>query len=171
MIRKYIRLAIAVAVFGTAIWQFTEGEIGNGIFLILLSGIPLLFHFRNERILLALWYVRKQDFAKAEKQLSAIGYPEKTLLKGQLAYYYFLQGLMTSQTNLSKSETWMKKALATGLRLKQDRALAKLQLAAMAMTKRKKKEAQILLTEAKKLDDKGMLSDQVKMLQQQMKRI
>jgi hypothetical protein len=171
MIRKYIRLAIAVAVFGTAIWQFTDGEIGNGIFLILLSGIPLLFHFRNERILLALWYVRKQDFAKAEKQLSAIGYPEKTLLKGQLAYYYFLQGLMTSQTNLSKSETWMKKALATGLRLKQDRALAKLQLAAMAMTKRKKKEAQILLTEAKKLDDKGMLSDQVKMLQQQMKRI
>jgi hypothetical protein len=171
MIRKYIRLASAVAVFGTAIWQFTDGEIGNGIFLILLSGIPLLFHFRNERILLALWYVRKQDFAKAEKQLSAIGYPEKTLLKGQLAYYYFLQGLMTSQTNLSKSETWMKKALATGLRLKQDRALAKLQLAAMAMTKRKKKEAQILLTEAKKLDDKGMLSDQVKMLQQQMKRI
>ena len=171
MIRKYIRLAIAVAVFGTAIWQFTDAEIGNGIFLILLSGIPLLFHFRNERILLALWYVRKQDFAKAEKQLSAIGYPEKTLLKGQLAYYYFLQGLMTSQTNLSKSETWMKKALATGLRLKQDRALAKLQLAAMAMTKRKKKEAQILLTEAKKLDDKGMLSDQVKMLQQQMKRI
>jgi hypothetical protein len=171
MIRKYIRLAIAVAVFGTAIWQFTDGEIGNGIFLILLSGVPLLFQFRNERILLALWYVRKQDFAKAEKQLSAIGYPEKTLLKGQLAYYYFLQGLMTSQTNLSKSETWMKKALATGLRLKQDRALAKLQLAAMAMTKRKKKEAQILLTEAKKLDDKGMLSDQVKMLQQQMKRI
>ena len=171
MIRKYIRLAIAVAVFGAAIWQFSDGEIGNGIFLILLSGIPLLFHFRNERILLALWYVRKQDFAKADKQLSAIVYPEKTLLKGQLAYYYFLQGLMTSQTNLSKSETWMKKALATGLRLKQDRALAKLQLAAMAMTKRKKKEAQILLTEAKKLDDKGMLSDQVKMLQQQMKRI
>jgi len=171
MIRKYLRLAIAVAVFGAAIWQFSDGEIGNGIFLILLSGIPLLFHFRNERILLALWYVRKQDFAKADKQLSAIVYPEKTLLKGQLAYYYFLQGLMTSQTNLSKSETWMKKALATGLRLKQDRALAKLQLAAMAMTKRKKKEAQILLTEAKKLDDKGMLSDQVKMLQQQMKRI
>jgi hypothetical protein len=88
-----------------------------------------------------------------------------------LAYYYFLRGLMTSQTNLSKSETWMKKALNTGLRLKQDRALAKMQLAAMAMTKRKKKEAQILLTEAKKLDDKGLLADQLKMLQAQMRRI
>ncbi|MGA0248410.1 MAG: DUF2892 domain-containing protein, partial [Schleiferiaceae bacterium] len=73
MIRKYIRMALAVAVFGTAVWQFTDGEIGNGIFLILLSGIPLLFHFRNERILLALWYVRKQDFEKASQQLAAIG--------------------------------------------------------------------------------------------------
>ncbi|MDA8788077.1 DUF2892 domain-containing protein [Schleiferiaceae bacterium] len=171
MIRKYLRLAIAVLFMGTAIWQFTDREIGNGIFLVLLTGIPVLFHFRNERILLALWHVRKQDFVKAEKQLDAIAKPEQTLIKGQLAYYYFLRGLMTSQTNLSKSETWMKKALNTGLRLKQDRALAKMQLAAMAMTKRKKKEAQILLTEAKKLDDKGLLADQLKMLQAQMRRI
>jgi hypothetical protein len=55
--------------------------------------------------------------------------------------------------------------------MKQDRALAKMQLSAMAMTKRKKKEAQLLLSEAKKLDNKGLLADQIKMLQQQMKRI
>lgn len=171
MIRKYLRLAIAAAIVALAVWQFSDAEIGNGIFLILLAGIPVLFHFRNERILIALWYARKQDFVKAERQLDAIGHPEQTLIKGQLAYFYFLRGLMTSQTNLSKSETWMKKALNTGLRLKQDRALAKMQLAAMAMTKRKKKEAQILLTEAKKLDDKGLLGDQLKMLQAQMRRI
>ena len=171
MIRKYLRLAIAAAIVALAVWQFSDAEIGNGIFLILLAGIPVLFHFRNERILIALLYVRKQDFVKAERQLDAIGHPEQTLIKGQLAYFYFLRGLMTSQTNLSKSETWMKKALNTGLRLKQDRALAKMQLAAMAMTKRKKKEAQILLTEAKKLDDKGLLGDQLKMLQAQMRRI
>jgi hypothetical protein len=78
---------------------------------------------------------------------------------------------MNSQTNLTKSESWMRKALSTGLRMKQDRALAKMQLSAMAMTKRKKKEAQLLLSEAKKLDNKGLLADQIKMLQQQMKRI
>ena len=83
MIRKYIRLALAVAVSGAAVWQFTEGEIGNGIFLVLLSGIPLLFHFRNERILLALWYVRKQDFEKSSHQLAAISHPEKTLKIGR----------------------------------------------------------------------------------------
>ena len=171
MIRKYIRLALAVSIFALSIWQFAEGELGNGIFLFLFTSFPVLLHFRNERILLALWHVRKQDFEKAAKQLDALKAPEKTLIKGQLAYYYFLRGLMSSQTNLTKSESLMKKALATGLRMKQDRALAKMQLAAMAMTKRKKKEAQILLTEAKKLDDKGVLGDQLKMLQQQLRRI
>ena len=171
MIKKYLRLAIAPLILGVAIFLFTASEIGNGIFLILLMIFPILFHFRNERILMALWQIRKQDFEKAGKHLDKIKHPENTLITGQLAYYYFLRGLMHSQTNLSKSESWMKKALSTGLRMKQDRALAKMQLSAMAMTKRKRKEAQALLTEAKKLDDKGLLRDQIKMLQQQMKRI
>ncbi len=171
MVQKYLRLFIGILILSFSTQQFINSEIGNGIFLILISLFPILFHFRNERILLALWQVRKQDFQKAGNQLDKINNPEKTLIKGQLAYYYFLRGLMSSQTNLKKSESMMRKALSTGLRMKQDRALAKMQLSAMAMTKRKKKEAQILLTEAKKLDEKGLLSDQIKMLQQQMKRI
>jgi len=39
------------------------------------------------------------------------------------------------------------------------------------MQKRRKREATSLLAEAKKLDKHGMLADQVKMMQQQMKRI
>ena len=171
MFRKYLRLAIAVAIMAVAVWQFIDGEIGNGIFLVLISGLPLLFHFRNERILLSLWYMRRQDMAKVSKQLDAIKHPEQTLIKGQLAYYYFLRGLILSQTQLQQSEKFMRKALATGLRMKQDQALAKMQLAAMAMAKRRKKEAQALLTEAKKLDSRGMLADQMKMLKAQMKRI
>ena len=114
--------------------------------------------------------MRKQDMVKLGIQLDAIKYPEQTLIKGQLAYYYFLRGLMLSQTELKQSERFMRKALSTGLRMKQDQALAKMQLAAMAMTKRQKREAQNLLTEAKKLDSKGVLADQLKMLKQQMKR-
>ena len=72
MIRKYLRLAIAAAIVALSVWQFTEVEIGNGIFLTLLAGVPVLFHFRNERILMALWYVRKQDFIKAERHLDGI---------------------------------------------------------------------------------------------------
>jgi hypothetical protein len=44
-------------------------------------------------------------------------------------------------------------------------------LAGIMMQKRRKREATALLAEAKKLDKHGMLTDQVKMMQQQMKRI
>jgi hypothetical protein len=72
---------------------------------------------------------------------------------------------------LNKAEQWMRKALHTGLRQKEDQAMAKLQLAGMALSKRRKIEAQTLLTEAKKLDSRGLMKDQIKMLQQQLKRI
>ncbi|MDA9908424.1 DUF2892 domain-containing protein, partial [Schleiferiaceae bacterium] len=58
-----------------------------------------------------------------------------------------------------------------GLRMNQDKALAKLNLAGIALTKRRKKEAQILLTEVKKLDTKNVLAEQTKYIKQQMKRI
>ena len=52
-----------------------------------------------------------------------------------------------------------------------DVAMAKLSLAGIAMQKRRKREATQLLSEAKKLDKNNMLTDQIKMMQQQMKKI
>jgi len=134
-------------------------------------GLVLFTYFRNERILLSLWHMRKNDVAKAEKALAGIRNPEKSLIKGQLAYYYLLMGMIESQRKVGKAETLLKRALNTGLRLDQDKALAKLNLAGIALTKRRKKEAQILLTEVKKLDKNGALTEQTKYIKQQMKRI
>lgn len=53
----------------------------------------------------------------------------------------------------------------------QDLAMAKLNLAGIAMTKRRKREATNLLAEAKKLDKHNMLQDQIRMMKQQMKKI
>ena len=39
------------------------------------------------------------------------------------------------------------------------------------MTKRRKREATLLMAEAKKLDKHGMLKDQMKMMKDQMKKI
>ncbi|MDX1315419.1 MAG: NAD(P)H-hydrate epimerase [Eudoraea sp.] len=50
-------------------------------------------------------------------------------------------------------------------------AMAKLQLAGIALTKRRKREATTLIAEAKKLDKHGMLKDQIQMVKQQMKKI
>lgn len=171
MFSKIIRLGITAAIFAWSIYQFADGEIGNGIALLFPMGLVLFTYFRNERILLSLWHMRKNDVAKAEKALAGIRNPEKSLIKGQLAYYYLLMGMIESQRKVGKAETLLKRALNTGLRLDQDKALAKLNLAGIALTKRRKKEAQILLTEVKKLDKNGALAEQTKYIKQQMKRI
>ena len=45
MFHKNIKLAITVLLLATAVWQFTERNIGNGIFLILIALIVILFYF------------------------------------------------------------------------------------------------------------------------------
>ena len=62
MFNKNIKLVLAVVAILLAIWQFTDNYIGNGILLILLTGIFVFLYFKNEIILLAFLKLRKQDF-------------------------------------------------------------------------------------------------------------
>ena len=171
MFNKNIKLVLAALVFAYAIYQFTEGNIGNGIVLVLLAGMFVFLYFKNELILLAFLQLRKQNFAGAKKWLDKIKNPEASLTQKQQGYYNYLHGLMLSQTNITQSEKYFKKAIKLGLSMKQDLAMAKLNLAGIAMSKRRKREAQLLLTEAKKLDKHGMLKEQIQMMKQQMKKI
>ncbi|MEO8515606.1 MAG: DUF2892 domain-containing protein [Flavobacterium sp.] len=171
MFHRNIKLVIAALLIITGIWQFTENEIGNGIFFILLSGIPIFLYFKNEFILLAFLKLRKQDFEGAKKWLDKIKNPESALVQKQQGYFNYLHGLMLSQTNLTQAEKYFKKAISLGLSMDQDLALAKLNLAGIAMSRRRKIEATNLLNEAKKLDKQNMLKDQIKMMKDQMKKI
>ncbi len=171
MFNKNIKLVLAGLTVAYAIYQFIEGSIGNGIALILLAGMFVFLYFKNELILLAFVQLRKQNFEGAKKWLNRIKNPEAALTQKQQGYYNYLHGLMVSQTNITQAEKYFKKAIKLGLSMQQDLAMAKLNLAGIAMTKRRKREAQILLGEAKKLDKHNMLADQIKMMKQQMKKI
>lgn len=170
MFNKNIKLAIAALLLATAVWQFTEGNIGNGIFIILLALIIVLLYFKNEFIILAFLQLRKQNFDGAKKWLDKIKNPEGALVRKQQGYYNYLNGLMVSQTNLSAAEKYFKKAVELGLSMDTDLAMAKLNLAGIAMTKNRKMEAEKLLAEAKKLDKHNMLKDQIAMMKAQMKK-
>jgi tetratricopeptide (TPR) repeat protein len=171
MFHKNIKLIIAGLIVITGIWQFTESNIGNGIFLILLSGIPVFLYFKNEFILLAFLKLRKQDFEGAKKWLAYIKNPETALVRKQQGYFNYLHGIMLSQTNLNQSEKYFKKAIELGLSMDMDLAVAKLNLAGVAMSRRRKLEATTLINEAKKLDKQNMLKDQITMMKEQMKKI
>jgi len=171
MFHRNIKLVIAALIFATAVWQFTESNIGNGIFLILLTLIPVFLYFRNEFILLTFLQLRKQNFEGAQKWLAKIKNPETALVQKQQGYYNYLQGLMLSQTNLIQAEKYFKKAIQLGLNMDMDLAVAKLNLAGVALSRRRKLEATNLISEVKKLDKQGMLKDQIAMMKEQMKKI
>lgn len=170
MYNKIIKLIIAFGIIAFAIYQFTEGNIGNGIMYILLSGIFIFLYFKNEFILLAFLRLRKQDFEGAKKWLNKIKNPSSALVKKQEGYYNYLHGIMVSQDNMNEAEKYFKKAISLGLSMDHDLAMAKLNLAGIAFSKRRKQEAQILLKEAEALDKRNILADQIKMFKQQMKK-
>ncbi|CAL2082723.1 DUF2892 domain-containing protein [Tenacibaculum sp. 190524A05c] len=171
MFNKNIKLILAVLTAAWAVYEFSQGHIGNGLAILLLTGIFILFYFKNEFILLAFLQLRKQNFEGAKNWLAYIKNPEAALTVKQQGYYNYLHGIMLSQTNITQAEKFLKKAVKLGLSMDHDLAMAKLQLAGIAMTKRRKREATTLMNEAKKLDKHGMLKEQLQMLKQQMKKI
>ena len=171
MFHKNIKLALAVLITTWAIYEFSQVHIMNGISILLLAGIFVFFYYKNEFILLAFLQLRKQNFPGAQKWLSYIKNPEAALIQKQQGYYNYLHGIMVSQTNISQAEKYFKTAIKLGLSMNHDLALAKLQLAGIAFTKRRKREATLLLAEAKKLDKQGIFKDQMQQIKQQMKKI
>lgn len=166
---KYIKFIIAGLMIALGIFLMFNRNVGWGIVLIILSAIPILLFFKNEYILLALWQLRKQNIAKAQQWLNRITNYQTQLHRSQYGYYHYMQGLTLAQDEPRKVEPLMKKALEYGLNMKQDRAMATLNLAAGALQRGRKQEAQKLLEEAKRLDSAGMMSDQIKMMKDQLK--
>ena len=170
MFNKYIKIFFAVGALAYSIYEFSESYIGAGIMWILLASIFIFLFFKNEMILLAFFQLRKQNFEGANKWLSKIKNPKSSLTIKQQGYYNYLKGIMVSQTNMNEAEKYFKKAISFGLSMDHDLAMAKLNLAGIAFSKRRKIEAQKLLTEAQRLDKRNMLSDQIKMMKAQMKK-
>lgn len=151
------------------IYLMMNRNIGWGIVVVILSALPILLFYKNEFILAAFWYLRKQNMEKAALWLSKITNFETQLHRSQYGYFHYLQGLTLAQENPSKVEPFMKKALEYGLNMKHDRAMATLNIAAGAMQKGRKQEASKLLEEAKRLDTAGMMTEQIKMMKDQLK--
>ena len=141
MFHKNLKLIITALLLGTGIWQIIESYIGNGIMLIVLSFVFVFLYFKNEIILLSFLRLRKQDFPGAKKWLDKIKNPEASLVRKQQGYYNYLNGLMLSQTNMNEAEKYFKKAVTLGLSMDTDMAMTKLNLAGIAMSKNRKREA------------------------------
>lgn len=167
---KYIKLVVAGLILALGIYMmFFTRSLGWGIVVTLLTAIPVALFYKNEYILLAFWQLRKQNMEKASQWLTGIKNYKAQLHSSQYGYFHYLQGLTLAQEHPKKVEPLMRKALEYGLNMKQDRAMATLNLAATAIAAGRKQEGQKLLEEAKKLDSAGMMTDQIKMMKDQLK--
>jgi len=163
-----VRLILACVIFGAAVAMAAFGIWGWGILVLFLGGLVVLTFFFNEKMIIAQFYLRKENSEKAEQWLLKITDYEKQLHKGQYGYYNLLIGLIESRKQPMKSEKYFKKALSLGMRMSHNTALAKLSLAGIAIAKRNKREAQMYLQEAAKDDKNKLLADQIKMMKGQM---
>jgi len=120
---------------------------------------------------MAFYYLRKNKFESAGSVLSKIKHPE-SMIKSQEAYFYYLTASVELQShNNSKAEKNFKKALNLGLRMKSDQAVAKLNLSGISLSRRNKKMAKHYLMEAKALDNKKLLTPQIREFENMMKRM
>ncbi|WP_185871124.1 hypothetical protein [Blattabacterium cuenoti] len=169
--KKNTKLILSIPIFLLFIFLFIKKNYLFGSIIFLIGLIPIFFIFRNEFLLLAFFKIRKKDMKGLKKYLSYISNPELQLTKNQLSYFYFLNGILYSEENIFQSENYMKKALAHGLKFKQNIAIAKLNLAIASLSRGDKKKAEIFLLEAKKTDIIGLLHDQIQIIKIQMKKM
>jgi len=163
-----IRLIIAFALLGSAVTLFVFGHWGWGILVLFIAILVGVTFFFNENMLIAQFYLRKENMEKAGMWLANITNFEKQLYKGQHGYYFLLIGLIESRTAPLKSEKYFKRALSSGLSMSHNTAMAYLSLAGIAMAKRNKREATRFLQEAKRADTNKLLADQIKTMKDQM---
>ncbi|WP_353125826.1 DUF2892 domain-containing protein [Parapedobacter pyrenivorans] len=163
-----VRIILSSLILAGTVVLFVYGQWGWGILGILVTILAFVTVFFNENMLVAQFYLRKENMTKAARWLNRITSYEKQLIRAQHGYYHLLLGLMESQKSPMQSEKYFKKALSLGLHMGHNVALAKLSLAGVAMAKRNKREATKYLQEAKKADKNKLLADQIKMMKDQM---
>lgn len=168
MISLLLKLLLSLGSLAYTVYLFNDGSWGWGIFMIFVSAFFTLFIFRNQNIILAALQMRQQNVEKAQKHLARIKQPQ-FLVKGQRAYYFYLLALASQQeVKMSQTESLLRKALSIGLKRDHDKAMARINIAAVCMQTGRRREAETLLNEAKKLDTKGMLLEYIKEMKKQM---
>ncbi len=163
-----VRIIIVTLILIGTVALFYFGRWGWGIVGIFVTIIAAVTIFFNENMLIAQYYLRKENMVKAGKWLGRITHYEKQLIRAQHGYYHLLIGMIESQKAPLQAEKYFKRALSLGLHMGHNVALAKLSLAGIMMAKRNKREATRYLQEAKRADKNKLLADQIKMMRDQM---
>jgi hypothetical protein len=168
MLGFVIRCILSAFSLFLLVYSFATGHWGWGIVMIFVTTLVILTFFRNQYMILALNQMRVGNHEKAHAYLKKISRPD-LLPKKQHAYVLYLKAMLgTQELGFAKSEQMLRSAIQMGLRTKQDNAVARLHLSGICAQTGRKSEALTLLSEAKKMDENGILKEQITMMKSQL---
>ena len=168
MLGFVIRCILSVFSLFLLVYSFATGHWGWGIVMVFVSALIILSFFRNQYMILALNQMRVGNHEKAHGYLNKISRPD-LLPKKQHAYVLYLKAMLgTQELGFAKTEQMLRQAVQMGLRTKQDNAVARLHLSGICAQTGRKQEAVTLLNEAKKMDENGILKEQITMMKGQL---
>jgi len=167
MLTRLIKILLAASSLAYTVYLFSKAQTGAAIGMIFVTIILVVMTLKSMRLVLAFVQIRQQKMPEAKKWLGRI--QQNQLWPRQRGYYNFLLGSLTMEENMNVAEKYLKEAVRLGLRQGHDEAAAKLNLAVVASTKRRTREAMVLLNDCKRLDTKGMLTKDIKMVEQALK--
>ena len=137
---KYIKFLIAgLMIAGSLPDDEPSNRMGNCSRILFAESYFIIF--QNEYILLAFWQMRKQNFVKAAHWLTYIKTTNLSCTNLNMVISIIYKVNFSARTS-RKSRTIDEKALEYGLNMKHDRAMATLNIAAAALSKGRKAEAQ-----------------------------
>lgn len=168
MIGFIIRSILALGILFLTVFCFYTGYWGWGITLIFPLALVILSFIYNENLAFTLNHMRMGNQEKAQRAINRITAPQ-LLPKRQRAYVIYMQALLNAQSfPPARVESMLREAIQIGLKRGHDRAMARMHLAGICVQSGRRQEAVSLLNEAKKMDDSGMLKEQIKMMQTQL---
>lgn len=168
MIGFIIRCVIAAGMLFLTTYSFATGYWGWGIFLIFPLALVILSFIYNENLAFTLNHMRTGNQEKAQRAINRIT-ATQFLPKRQRAYVIYMQALLNAQSlPHARVEVMLREAIQIGLKRGHDKAMARMHLAGICVQTGRRQEAVSLLAEAKKMDDSGMLKEQIKMMQEQL---
>lgn len=168
MITYFIKTVLALGLLTLTVLSFGNGYWGWGIFLIFPTALVGLTFIYNENLAFALNHMRMGNQEKAARAINRISHPQ-FLPKRQHAYVIYMQALLNAQSiSPTQAEALLRKAIGMGLKRGHDKAMSRMHLAGICAQTGRRQEAVQLLAEAKKMDDSGMLKEQIKMMQAQL---
>ena len=148
-INIYLKIAIIIVglIGGTVLWA-TMG-IWYGIWFVLIGLGMLATYIFLGTVQSAAVLMQNQDFDGANKRLALTLNP-KWLYATNRAYFYMIKGsIALAFKNVEEGEMWLKKAEAVNVPTDNEKAMLQLQLANIAASKGKWKQAEIHFRNAK----------------------